>query len=52
MKDDVQPEPVQPSPLLFTPFTMRGLTARNRIVVSPMSPVSYTHLTLPTIYSV
>ena len=37
MKDDVQPTPVQPSPLLFTPFTMRGLTARNRIVVSPMS---------------
>ena len=37
MKDDVQPKPVQPSPLLFTPFTMRGLTARNRIVVSPMS---------------
>ena len=37
MKDDVQPTPVEPSPLLFTPFTMRGLTARNRIVVSPMS---------------
>jgi 2,4-dienoyl-CoA reductase-like NADH-dependent reductase (Old Yellow Enzyme family) len=37
MKDDVQPTPVQPSPLLFTPFAMRGLTARNRIVVSPMS---------------
>ena len=37
MREDVQPTPVQRSPLLFTPFTMRGLTARNRIVVSPMS---------------
>jgi 2,4-dienoyl-CoA reductase-like NADH-dependent reductase (Old Yellow Enzyme family) len=25
-----------PSPLLFTPITLRGVTARNRIVVSPM----------------
>jgi hypothetical protein len=25
------------SPLLFTPLTVRGVTARNRIVVSPMS---------------
>ena len=25
MKDDVQPTPVQPSPLLFNPITMRGL---------------------------
>jgi 2,4-dienoyl-CoA reductase-like NADH-dependent reductase (Old Yellow Enzyme family) len=25
------------APLLFTPMTLRGLTARNRIVVSPMS---------------
>ncbi|HEY4821704.1 MAG TPA: NADH:flavin oxidoreductase/NADH oxidase, partial [Xanthobacteraceae bacterium] len=24
-------------PLLFTPIALRGLTARNRIVVSPMS---------------
>jgi 2,4-dienoyl-CoA reductase-like NADH-dependent reductase (Old Yellow Enzyme family) len=24
-------------PLLFTPFTLRGVTARNRVVVSPMS---------------
>jgi 2,4-dienoyl-CoA reductase-like NADH-dependent reductase (Old Yellow Enzyme family) len=37
MREDVQLTPVQRSPLLFTPFTMRGLTARNRIVVSPMS---------------
>jgi 2,4-dienoyl-CoA reductase-like NADH-dependent reductase (Old Yellow Enzyme family) len=29
--------PVQAQPLLFTPITLRGLTARNRIVVSPMS---------------
>jgi 2,4-dienoyl-CoA reductase-like NADH-dependent reductase (Old Yellow Enzyme family) len=27
----------QAQPLLFTPITLRGLTARNRIVVSPMS---------------
>ena len=25
-----------PSSLLFTPITLRGVTARNRIVVSPM----------------
>jgi len=25
------------SPRLFTPLTLRGVTARNRIVVSPMS---------------
>ena len=25
------------TPLLLTPITLRGLTARNRIVVSPMS---------------
>ena len=27
----------RPMPLLFTPMTLRGVTARNRIVVSPMS---------------
>ena len=65
-------------PDLFSPFTLKGVTLRNRIVMSPMTmysshdgkmddyhvsylgarasggfgPVSYTHLTLPTIYSV
>lgn len=29
-----------PTPLLFTPLTMRGVTLRNRIVVSPMSQYS------------
>lgn len=29
-----------PSPLLFTPMTIRGLTIRNRIAVSPMSQYS------------
>ncbi|WP_043839866.1 NADH:flavin oxidoreductase/NADH oxidase [Muricoccus aerilatus] len=29
-----------PTPLLFTPMTMRGVTLRNRIVVSPMSQYS------------
>lgn len=29
-----------PLPLLFTPITLRGVTARNRIVVSPMSQYS------------
>jgi len=28
--------PTAPSPLLFTPIALRGVTARNRIVVSPM----------------
>ncbi len=31
------PEAAKPVPLLFTPITLRGLTARNRVVVSPMS---------------
>ncbi len=34
------PSPVQASahrPLLFTPITLKGVTARNRVVVSPMS---------------
>src|ERR1044072_8855488 len=26
----------QPAPLLFTPIRLRGITARNRVVVSPM----------------
>jgi 2,4-dienoyl-CoA reductase-like NADH-dependent reductase (Old Yellow Enzyme family) len=29
--------PAGVTPLLFTPITLRGLTARNRVVVSPMS---------------
>jgi len=33
MSETATPSP----PLLFTPFKLRGLTARNRIVVSPMS---------------
>jgi 2,4-dienoyl-CoA reductase-like NADH-dependent reductase (Old Yellow Enzyme family) len=28
---------MHPTPALFSPFSMRGITARNRIVVSPMS---------------
>ena len=31
------PESKRQDPLLFTPFTLRGVTARNRVVVSPMS---------------
>ncbi|MBI0538597.1 NADH:flavin oxidoreductase/NADH oxidase [Roseomonas sp. KE2513] len=31
---------LSPSPLLFTPMTIRGLTIRNRIAVSPMSQYS------------
>ena len=54
--------------MLFSPLKLRGVVAANRAVVSPMvqyratdglvndyhlvHPVSYTHLTLPTIYSV
>ena len=33
-------EPSPPTPLLFTPMTIRGLTIRNRIAVSPMSQYS------------
>ena len=29
-------QPAAPRPLLFTPITIRGVTAKNRIVVSPM----------------
>jgi 2,4-dienoyl-CoA reductase-like NADH-dependent reductase (Old Yellow Enzyme family) len=32
--------PVTTSPLLFTPMTLRGLSVRNRVVVSPMSQYS------------
>ena len=58
-------------PKLFDPFTLKDITLRNRIAISPMTQyscgpdgvvtdwhlvhlgaVSYTHLTLPTIYSV
>ncbi len=31
-----QPDTVAASPQLFTPYTLRGLTLRNRVVVSPM----------------
>jgi len=39
LKATIDPSaPAAPAqPLLFTPITLRGLTARNRIVVSPMS---------------
>ena len=33
-------EAVAPSPLLFQPITFRGVTLRNRIVVSPMAMYS------------
>lgn len=32
--------PQQPIPPMFTPFTLRGLTLKNRIVVSPMAQYS------------
>jgi anthraniloyl-CoA monooxygenase len=32
--------PAQPVPPMFTPFTLRGLTLRNRVVVSPMAQYS------------
>ena len=38
---DAQPEPAPlSSPTLLTPFTMRGLTLKNRIVISPMCQYS------------
>ena len=33
----IEPKPAHARPLLLEPMTLRGLTARNRIVVSPMS---------------
>ena len=32
--------PAQPVPPMFTPFTLRGVTLRNRVVVSPMAQYS------------
>ena len=37
MSQHDQPKPEAQPPLLFTPLALRGVTARNRIVVSPMS---------------
>lgn len=34
------PESDRPRPLLFTPISLRGIRARNRVVVSPMSQYS------------
>ncbi len=39
-QDESNPPPVQATtdrPLLFTPLTIKEMTARNRVVVSPMS---------------
>ena len=36
MTNEQQQSDVKVSPLLFTPMTIRGVTAKNRIVVSPM----------------
>jgi len=33
-------EAARPAPLLFTPAALRGVTARNRVVVSPMCQYS------------
>lgn len=33
-------EPSRPTPLLFTPLSLRGVTLRNRIVISPMCQYS------------
>ena len=38
----------RPTPPLFTPFTVRGVTLRNRVVVSPMAQYSATTEGLPT----
>src|SRR5688572_4375302 len=36
-------DPATESPLLFTPIALRGLTARNRVVVSPMCQYASEH---------
>ena len=43
----VAPDATAP-PAIFTPFTMRGVTVPNRIVVSPMAQYSATNDGLPT----
>ncbi|HEY2756781.1 MAG TPA: NADH:flavin oxidoreductase/NADH oxidase, partial [Pseudolabrys sp.] len=37
LKATIDPSAAPAQPLLFTPIMLRSLTARNRIVVSPMS---------------
>jgi len=35
-----RPEPASPTPPMFTPFKVRGITLKNRILVSPMAQYS------------